>query len=151
MNTLGLNHFHSWMKWQIETLRIVTRSIALKIEDKYDRWHSTQFSTLCYLMIVTVVAIYDIVLTISYAASLQFMERNPICRWLMGLHNLSPWFGETPDLSCFLAMKILGTMIVLTTMYLLMRWRSRIGYPVSIGVSSFQVMLAIYLTLGANS
>ena len=86
-----------------------------------------------------------------YAVSLQHMEENPVGRWLMGLHNMSHSFGETPDLSFFLAMKILGTMLVLTTMYLLIRWRARIGNPVSIGVSSFQIFLASYLTFGANS
>jgi len=47
-------------------------------------------------------------------------------------------------------MKVLGTITVLTVMYLLIRWRARIGNPVSIGVSSFQISLAFYLTFGVN-
>ena len=151
MNALEIGLFQPWMKGQIEQLRTFSRTMAMKIKDLYDRWHSTQFATVCYLMIVAIVAVYDIIMTVMYAESLQHMEKNPVGRWLMGLHNLSHSFGETPDLSFFLAMKILGTMLVLATMFLLIRWRARIGNPVSIGVSSFQIFLASYLTFGANS
>ena len=151
MNALEIGLFQSWMKGQVEQLGAIRRAVAMKIKEGYDRWHSTQFSTMCYLMIVAIVAVYDTVMTVMYAASLQHMEENPVGRWLMGLHKLNHSFGETPDLSFFLTMKVLGTMTVLTVMYLLIRWRARIGNPVSIGVSSFQIALAFYLTFGVNA
>ena len=151
MNALEIGLFQSWMKGQVEQLGAIRRAVVMKIREGYDRWHSTQFSTMCYLMIVAIVAVYDTIMTVIYAASLQFMEMNPIGRWLMGLHKLNHSFGETPDLSYFLTMKVLGTMTVLTVMYLLIRWRARIGNPVSIGVSSFQIALAFYLTFGVNA
>lgn len=151
MNALEIVLFQPWIKKQVEPLGTICRNLAMKINNYYERWHSTRFSTVFYLMIVAMVAVYDTIMTVLYAASLQFMEENPIGRWLMGLHNLNHSFGETPDLSFFLTMKVLGTLIVLTTMYLLIRWRSRIGNPVSIGVSSFQISLAFYLTFGVNA
>ena len=151
MNALEIGLFQPWMKRQVEQLGAMSRAVAMKIKELYDRWHSTQFSSVCYLMIVAIVAVYDTIMTVTYAASLQFMEENPIGRWLMGLHNLSRSFGQTPDLSFFLTMKVLGTVLVLAAMYFLIRWRARIGNPVSIGVSSFQIFLAFYLTFGANS
>ena len=151
MNALEIGLFQPWMKEQVEQLGAIRRTVAMKIQEQYDRWHSTQFSTVCYLMIVAIVAVYDTIMTVMYAASLQFMEVNPVGRWLMGLHNLNHWYGETPDLSFFLTMKVLGTVLVLATMYFLIRWRARIGNPVSIGVSSFQIFLAFYLTFAANS
>jgi len=150
MNALEIVPIQTWMKEQIELLGAISRTLAANIKSLYERWHSTRFSTVCYLMIVAIVAVYDTIMTVIYAASLQFMEENPIGRWLMGLHKLNHTFGETPDLSFFLTMKVLGTITVLTVMYLLIRWRARIGNPVSIGVSSFQISLAFYLTFGVN-
>lgn len=151
MNALEIGLFQPWMKRQVEQLGAMSRAVAMKIKELYDRWHSTQFSSVCYLMIVSIVAVYDMIMTVTYSSSLQFMEENPIGRWLMGIHNMNHWYGQTPDLSFFLTMKVLGTVIVLTTMYLLIRWRARIGNPVSIGVSSFQILLAFYLTFAVNS
>jgi hypothetical protein len=103
-------------------------------------------SIFSYLLIVASVAVYDFVLTIIYAPVLQFMEENPLGRWLMGLDRLDLAFGESPDLTLFLTMKTIGTLTVLATMYVLVQWRSRIGHPVALGVSSFQICLAGYLT-----
>jgi hypothetical protein len=125
-----------------ELMRDMTRAVLAKLA----RWQSTRVSIFIYLLIVASVAVYDFVLTIRYSPMLQFMEENPLGRWLMGLDKLSRNFGETPDLTLFLTLKTIGTLTVLATMYLLFRWRSRIGHPVALGVSSYQIYLAGYLT-----
>ena len=113
---------------------------------QYARWQSTRVSLFSYLIIVSSVAIYDFVLTITYAPMLQFMEKNPVGRWLMDLDKLNLAVGESPDLTMFLTMKTIGTLALLVTMYVLAQSRSRIGHPVALGVSSFQICLAGYLT-----
>lgn len=111
----------------------------------YTRWQSTRVSIFSYLLIVASVAVYDFVLTITYAPMLQFMEENPVGRWLMGLDGFD-FVVKSPDLTLFLTMKTIGTLTVLVAIYLLVQWRSRIGHPVALGVSSFQIFLAGYLT-----
>ena len=111
---------------------------------------SSLYSIVLYQIIVAAVSIYDMLLTIAYAPSLHMMEQNPIGRWLMKLDRLNPTFGGTPDLTLFLSMKIIGTVIVLIAMFVLVQWRSRIGHLVSMGVSSFQLCLAFYLTFATN-
>jgi hypothetical protein len=102
----------------------------------------------CFLAIASVAA-YDIFLTLEYPISLHELELNPVGRWLMDLDN-QPIRGigptEPPNVLPFVCMKGLGTVIVLLTIgYLLRRYR-RIGNPVAIGVASFQIGLACFLT-----
>lgn len=101
-----------------------------------------------YLTIVASVAIYDICLTIQYSRSLKQMEENPIGRWLMNLDRIQE--NVIPDLTLFLTAKSLGTLVVLVALVTLVLRYSRIGHPVAIGVSGFQLGLAAYLTFGLN-
>ena len=107
-------------------------------------WPFAVLSVSSYLAIITMVAAYDIQLTIRYAISLKQYERNPIGRWLMNLDRIGT--SATPDLTLFLALKIVGTLSVLFVIVGLVRWRARVGHPVGVGVASFQIGLACYLT-----
>ncbi|MEQ1825643.1 MAG: hypothetical protein ABL921_06835 [Pirellula sp.] len=124
----------------------VVMSFLDAVHALYSFWRSSTFAISIYLATVASVAFYDSVLTIRYAESLEYMEQNPAGRWLMGLNYLK--WGEQPDLTLILTMKTLGTLIVLATMYTLFKRRTRIGHPVALGVTSFQLVLAFYLTFG---
>ncbi len=112
------------------------------------RWQRSYLSVAIYLSIVTVVAIYDMTLTIQYWRSLKQMETNPIGRWLMNLDHIAD--GRMPNLTLFITLKSIGTLVVLATILTLVLRRPRLGHPVAVGVSSFQVGLAAYLTFGDN-
>lgn len=102
----------------------------------------------CYCIIVGLVSVYDMYLTIKYAQYLKYMEQNPVGRWLMQLDQLHN--GAIPDLTLFLSAKSIGTLIVLIILAMLYHHRRRIGHPVAVGVSAFQVLLAWYLTLATT-
>jgi hypothetical protein len=107
-------------------------------------WYSSTLSIVLYSGVVAGVSFYDLFLTVKYSESLEHMEMNPLGRWLMGLDYLR--FGEQPDITLFLAMKTLGTLFVLFVMVALFKRATRIGHPVALGVASFQLLLAFYLT-----
>lgn len=107
-------------------------------------WPFAVLSVSSYLAIIATVAVYDIQLTIRYAKSLKQYEQNPIGRWLMNLDQIG--MNTLPDLTLFLALKIIGTLLVLFVIVGLVRWRARVGHPVGVGVASFQIGLACYLT-----
>lgn len=107
-------------------------------------WYKSTLALVLYLMIVSSIAAYDVAMTIKYASCLIDMELNPIGRWIMRLDSLP--MGATPDVRIFLSLKILGTLVVLYTMYKLYRRKVRIGHPVALGVASFQLYLGYYLT-----
>ena len=101
-----------------------------------------------YLAIVASVAVYDILMTVQYCRSLKQMEENPIGRWLMNLDHIQD--DVMPNLTLFIAVKSLGTMVVLVTIVMLVLRYARIGHPVALGVSGFQLGLAAYLTYACN-
>jgi hypothetical protein len=102
----------------------------------------------CHCFIIALVSIYDMYLTVKYAQYLKYMEQNPVGRWLMQLDQLKN--GAIPDLTLFLSAKSIGTLIVLTILALLYHHRRRIGHPVAAGVTTFQVVLAWYLTVATT-
>ena len=146
MNVIDTHLPQQCILGQLQGARELMHDATKAVLVQYARWQSTRVSLISYLITVASVAVYDFVLTITYAPMLQYMEENPLGRWIMGLDRLSLEFGESPDLTLFLTMKVIGTMTVLASMYALVQWRSRIGHPVALGVSSFQIFLAVYLT-----
>jgi hypothetical protein len=102
----------------------------------------------CHCFIIALVSIYDMYLTVKYAQYLKYMEQNPVGRWLMQLDQLKS--GAIPDLTLFLSAKSVGTLLVLVILALLYHHRRRIGHPVAVGVTTFQVVLAWYLTMATT-
>lgn len=110
----------------------------------FDRWRASWISLISYLLIVGGISFYDIYLTIKYAESLEQYEANPIGRWLMGLDQLAR--AECPDVTLFVGCKTIGTLFVLAVMAILvLRW-ARLGHPIAMGVSLFQLTLGYILT-----
>jgi len=99
-----------------------------------------------YLFIIAAVSIYDMLLTIRYADTLKSLEQNPLGRWMMRLDEIEQ--GISPDLTLFLSVKSLGTILVMLALMALVRYRARLGHPVGLGVAMCQLVLLWYLTLG---
>jgi hypothetical protein len=99
-----------------------------------------------YLFIIAAVSIYDMLLTIRYADTLKSLEQNPLGRWMMRLDEIE--HGISPDLTLFLSVKSIGTILVMLALLALVRYRARLGHPVGLGVAMCQLVLLWYLTLG---
>lgn len=109
------------------------------------RWHRSSMPLFLYSVIIGLVSLYDMYLTVKYAMYLKYMEQNPVGRWMMQLDQVKN--GSMPDLTLFLSAKSIGTLVVLIVLAVLYHRRRRIGHPVAVGVSSFQVLLLWYLTM----
>ena len=149
MDALRVANVDSQVRNTLENLGSQMRDIRFAFQAAYLRWTSTTISIATYLSVVATVAVYDMILTVRYWQSLKEMEVNPIGRWLMNLDRIAE--GSMPNLSLFIAMKSIGTIIVLLTIYALVTRRSRLGHPVAVGVTSFQLVLALYLTFDTNA
>ena len=99
-----------------------------------------------YWLIIASVSIYDMHLTVKYAGTLKSLEQNPVGRWLMQLDAIQ--HDAIPDTTLFLSFKSLGTVAVMLILAILIRQRARLGHPVAIGVTMFQLSLAWYLKYG---
>lgn len=123
---------------------VIAKRFARLLRTSIRSWQLVILSVSVYLSTIAAVAAYDIQLTIRYALSLKQYEQNPIGRWLMDLDRIGD--NALPDVTLFVALKVLGTVTVLIVIVGLVRWRGRVGHPVGIGVSTFQIGLACYLT-----
>ena len=107
-----------------------------------------QFFIVVQCLVIGLVSIYDMYMTVRYASSLKYMERNPVGRWIMQLDHLPN--GELPDLTLFLSAKSIGTLLVVAIIAMLYRRRHQIAQPVAMGVTLFQILLGGYLTLATE-
>jgi hypothetical protein len=115
----------------------------------YQHWRHSFASTIAYMLAIGCVSLYDMILTVRYAGSLKYLEQNPIGRWIMGLDQLQ--HGCHPDLTVFLMAKGIGTVLVMASLCWILRRNARIGHPIGLGVSTFQLLLAMYLSLATVS
>ena len=91
-------------------------------------WRAALFySAWCFIGLVSA---YDAYLVQVYRSFIQEMEENPICAALIRL--------DPQGLTFFMAGKLLGTAIVLTSLWMLVRWKPRLSMPVISGVAAFQ-------------
>ncbi len=132
----------------MRAIQPVDSMVREKSKALYYDWRASTTSMISYLLIVSLVSLYDMILTVRYAVYLKHMEQNPIGRWLMQLDSLAN--SCAPDLTIFLTAKFLGTLFVLGCITWLVRRSERLGHPIAIGVSSCQILLAGYLTFGTT-
>ena len=149
MQSLRLGQLNSCGLVTLINLEPRSQGLQALVLSAYRSWRSSYLSIATYLTVVATVAIYDMILTVRYWQSLKQMEENPVGRWLMNLDQIEN--GAVPNLTLFISMKAIGTIIVLLTIAFLVTRKSRLGHPVATGVSSFQLGLATYLTFGVNS
>jgi hypothetical protein len=123
----------------------VAFELSAMLRHLWSRWTRSSGPLLCHCAIIGLVSVYDMFLTVKYAQHLKYLEQNPIGRWMMQLDNLK--HGTLPNLTLFLSAKSIGTLVVIAILATLYHRRRRIGHPVALGVSAFQVMLAWYLSV----
>lgn len=91
------------------------------------------------MMIIAFVSLFDTYLIWHFESEMLSMEENPIGYWLLEMDN-----GR---IGIFVRTKLAGTICVLSTLLLMWRLRSRIVFPVTTSVASYQVGLFFYLTV----
>lgn len=91
----------------------------------------------CFLIIASISSV-DIWFAVQNS-SIMKVEQNPICLALMKL--------DPHNFTYFIAGKASGTLLVITTLLLLHRWKYRHALTVTVGVALFQLGLLTYLTL----
>jgi len=144
MDAIQLTYVDSGSRDPLRTLRSRSRKLRGSFNVNLKNGLALSVSIAAYLSIVASVAIYDVFLTIRYWRSLKQMEENPMGRWLMNLDQIQD--GVMPNLTLFITAKSFGTLLVLAAIVILVLRYSRIGHPVALGVSGFQLGLATYLT-----
>ena len=91
------------------------------------------------MMVIAFVSLFDTYLIWHFEEEMLSMEENPIGYWLLQIDN-----GR---IGIFVRTKLAGTICVLSTLLVMWRLRSRIVFPVTTSVASYQVGLFFYLTV----
>ena len=91
------------------------------------------------MMVIAFVSLFDTYLIWHFEEEMLSMEENPIGYWLLAIDN-----GK---IGIFVRTKLAGTICVLSTLLVMWRLRSRIVFPVTTSVASYQVGLFFYLTV----
>lgn len=91
------------------------------------------------IAVIAAVSAYDTYLIYHFESEIVSMEENPIGCWLLEIGG-----GE---IGIFVRTKMAGTVFVLTTLMAMWIYRSRIVFPVTTSIASYQVGLFVYLTV----
>lgn len=91
------------------------------------------------MLVIAFVSLFDTYLIWHFEEEMLMIEENPIGYWLLEMDN-----GR---IGIFVRTKLAGTVCVLSTLAMMWRLRSRIVFPVTTSVASYQVGLFFYLTV----
>ena len=91
------------------------------------------------MIVIASVSLFDTYLIWHFEDEMLSMEENPIGYWLLAL--------DEGQIGIFVRTKLAGTICVLTTLAIMWRVGSRIVFPVTTSVASYQVGLFFYLTV----
>ncbi len=91
------------------------------------------------LLLIAAVSLYDTYLIYYFESEIVSMEENPIGCWLLELGG-----GQ---IGIFVRTKLAGTVCVLSTLVAMWLYRSRMVFPVTTSVASYQLGLFMYLTV----
>ena len=91
------------------------------------------------MMVIAFVSLFDTYLIWHFEEEMLTIEENPIGYWLLQIDN-----GK---IGIFVRTKLAGTICVLSTLLVMWRLRSRIVFPVTTSVASYQVGLFFYLSV----
>jgi hypothetical protein len=89
------------------------------------------------LAVISAVSLFDTFLIVHFSDVILSTEENPIGVWLLQAGNGSIWL--------FVRFKMAGTIVVLSTLCGMWLCRSRLVFPVTTSVASYQVGLFMYL------
>jgi len=90
------------------------------------------------LVVIAAVSLFDTFLIIHFSEVICSTEQNPIGRWLLSVGDGS--------IGIFVRFKLAGTLVVLSALCAMWLCRSRLVFPVTTSVASYQVGLFMYLT-----
>lgn len=105
-----------------------------------NRWHIA-FIALATIIIGAVSAV-DTYWTFKNQAFLYQYEQNPVGRWLIE--------QDGGDVALFMTAKMVGTLIVMSAIPLLYRFRAQWGITTGTSVAGFQCLLFVYLNFGEH-
>ena len=97
----------------------------------------TWFPLMCCLIFF--VSAYDTFLIVEFSGTIQQLEENPVGRWLLNAGD--------GGVDVFVRCKLAGTLVVMTVLVGMKRFRSRMVLPVVSGIAAWQTGLLAYLTL----
>lgn len=86
---------------------------------------------------IGLVSVFDAWLVYHYLEAIPYMERNPLCYFLIML--------DCEHLSVFLPAKAVGTLAVLLILRLIFLLRRDYSLPITSGVAAYQAGLVVYL------
>ena len=92
------------------------------------------------IAIITAVSVYDVYWSFKTADILHATEQNPIGTWLINL--------DGGDISLFMTVKMVGTMMVILSIPALFNLNRRYGLVCAGGITIFQCLLMAYFELG---
>ena len=90
-------------------------------------------------MIIAAVSLYDTYLIIRFEEVICMMERNPMGGWLLEIAG-----GQV---GVFVRVKLAGTLLVLSTLMFMWKWRAPMLFPITTSIASYQSCLMVYLTV----
>ena len=118
-----------------------TKANHLAIENataKARRWQTGCLAAM--LAIITFVSCYDVYWSFKTAEILYQTEQNPIGMWLISL--------DGGDVSLFMTVKMVGTMLVILSIPALYCYRRKWGLTCAAGLTVFQCLLMVYFEIG---
>ncbi len=113
---------------------VIARTINETVHE-FRRW---QLWFPAFIVIIAAVSLYDTYLIIRFEEMICTMERNPMGRWLLEIAG-----GQV---GVFVRVKLAGTLLVLSTLMFMWKWRAPMLFPVTTSIASSQTCLMIYLT-----
>lgn len=91
-------------------------------------------------LLIGMVSAYDTYLTVRYQETLMVYECNPVAIWLLEYDKWNP--------ATLVALKFLGSMIVLGVLTLSYWWRPRWATLMTLSIALVQLSLLVFLTIG---
>jgi len=117
----------------------MTTAIALTIKGTVQEFRRWQLWFPAFIVIIAAVSLYDTYLIIRFEEVIYMMESNPMGRWLLEMAG-----GQV---GVFVRVKLAGTLLVLSTLMFMWRWRAPMLFPITTSIASYQSCLMIYLTV----
>jgi hypothetical protein len=91
------------------------------------------------ISVIAAVSLYDTFLIVRFSEVIVTTEENPIGKWLLKVGDGS--------VGIFVRIKLAGTIVVLSSLLGMWLCRSRMVFPVTTSVASYQAGLFMYLTV----
>lgn len=116
----------------------MTTAVALTVNGTVQEFRRWQLWFPAFIVIIAAVSLYDTYLIIRFAEFIYMMESNLMGRWLLEIAG-----GQV---GVFVRVKLAGTLLVLSTLMFMWKWRAPMLFPITSSIAAYQSCLLIYLT-----